>query len=141
MPTTAAPAFDELIDRLAHEGARFDPTVGSALQDAINAVDTAERARECILRAAERAHAHLPQYQGHWRGQEWQIGVIDSRVESAIGVTFERGDVALWHEPTAEDVRFAERDGLAPCCTAYSVRFAVNAAIENDVYLRPWAGR
>jgi hypothetical protein len=130
-----------LIDRLAHQDGRYDPAIGGALQDAINAIEAAEGARECILRAAERAHSHLPQYQGHWRGGEWQIGVIDSRVESAIGVTFERGDVALWHEPTAEDVRFAERDGLAPCCTAYSVRFAVNATIENDVYLRPWDER
>ncbi len=141
MPTAAAQPLDGLIDRLAREGGRFDPTIGSALQDAINAIDTAEGARECILRAAERAHADLPQYKGHWRGEEWQIGVIDSRVESAIGVTFERGDVALWHEPTAENVRFAERDGLAPCCTAYSVRFTVDTTIFEDVYVRPWDER
>jgi hypothetical protein len=62
-------------------------------------------------------------------------------VESAIGVTFERGDVALWHKPTAEDVRFAEIDGLAPCCTAYSVRCTVNTTISEDVYVRPWDER
>lgn len=141
MPTAAAPAVDGLIDRLGREDARFDPTIGGALQKAVNAIETAEGAREFILRAAERAHARYPQYQGHWRGQEWQIGVIDSRVQSAMGVAFERGDVVLWHEPTAEDVRFAERDGLAACCTAYSVRFTVDTTIENDVDVRPWAER
>jgi hypothetical protein len=130
MLTAAGPAFDELIDRLGREDVCFDSKIGSALQDAINA----------ILRAAERAHARFPQYEGHWRRDEWQVGVIDSRVESAMGVAFEHGDVVLWHEPTAEDIRFAERDGLPPCCTAYSVRFTVDTAIE-DVDVRPWAER
>lgn len=39
------PALDELIDRVACEDGRFDPTIGRALQDAINAIETAESAR------------------------------------------------------------------------------------------------
>jgi hypothetical protein len=140
MPAAATAAVDDWIDRLGREQTRFDATIGGALQDAINAIDTAEGARDLILRAAESAHARFPHYDGHWRREEWQIGVIDSRVESAMGVAFEGGDVVLWHEPTLEDIRFAERDGLPPCPTAYSVRFTVDSAIE-DVDVRPWAER
>jgi len=142
MPPTAAtnPVVEDLIDRLGREeDARFDRTLGAALQDAINTIESAEGARDCIARAAARAHARFPQYEGHWSGDGWQVAVIGSRVRTKGGTAFERGDVILWHEPTAIDIRLAEEDGLPPHRTAYSIRNGVDTAF--DVYVRPMAER
>lgn len=140
MPTAATDRrVEELIGRLARErNARFDRTIGNPLQDAINTMQSVEAAREYIRRAAAVAHAAFPQYEGHWSGEAWQVGVIGSRVRTKGGVAFERGDVILWHEPTADDIRFAEEDGLPPHRTAYSIRNGVDTAF--NVYVRPMGG-
>jgi hypothetical protein len=131
---------EELIDRLAREkDACFDRMIGNPLQDAINAIQSGEGAREYIGRAATVAHAAFPQYESHWSGEEWQVGVIGSRVRTKGGVAFERGDVILWHERTAEDICFAEQVGLPPHRTAYSIRTGVDTGF--NVYVRPLGGK
>lgn len=142
MPRAAVtdPIIEGLIARLGREeDARFDRAIGNPLQEAINAINCAEAARECITRAAARAHARFPQYEGHWGDDKWQVGVIRSRVRTKLGVAFERGDLILWHEPTAEDIRFAEKDGLPAHRTAYSIRNGIDTAFDTDV--RPMAER
>ncbi len=126
MPTAATDRrVEELIDRLACEDARFDRAIGNPLQEAINAIESVEAAREYIRRAAAVAHAAFPHYEGHWSGEEWQIGVIGSRVRTKIGVVFEAGDVVLF-----------KREGYGNTeTTAYSIRNGVDAAV--DVYARP----
>jgi hypothetical protein len=130
MPTAATDRrVQELIDRLGREeDARFDRTISNPLQDAINAIESVEAAREYIGRAAATAHAAFPQYEGHWSGDEWQVGVIGSRVRTKCGVSFEAGDVVLF-----------KREGYGNTeTTAYSIRNGVDTAV--DVYVRPRTG-
>lgn len=130
MPTAATGRrVQELIDRLAREKeARFDRAIGNPLQEAINVIESIEDARECIRRAAAVAHTAFPQYEGHWIGEEWQVGVIGSRVRTKLGTAFEAGDVVLF-----------KREGYGNTeTTAYSIRNGVDTAV--DVYVRPRIG-
>jgi hypothetical protein len=125
-PTAATdPIVEELIDRLGREeNSRFDRGLCAALQEAINAIESVEGARECIRRAAARAHAALPQYEGHWSGDEWNVGVIGARVQAPSGIAFEAGDVVLF-----------KRDGCGHTeTTAYSIRNGVDT--EVNLYVR-----
>jgi len=103
----------------------------TVLQEQINAAPDANAAREAIEQAAYAKHAAYRQYDGHWSGERWKLGVIDRRVRTRMGTAFERGDVVLYrdHEP--------HRDGTeAVHLTAYSVRNGVDTALRPSVRVR-----
>jgi hypothetical protein len=78
-------------------------------------------------RGRNRARA-VPQYAGHWSGDEWQVGTVGTRVRTKSGVAFEAGGLVLFKR--GEGYQRVET-------TAYSIRNGVDTAV--GVYVRPRA--
>jgi hypothetical protein len=73
--------------------------------------------------AAER-HAHLPQYAGHWSGDEWRLVRFVQRVEGKGGISFEPGDISIGK------VDYGRLSSYSPY-TAYSLRRVVNCSVPH----------
>ncbi len=58
-------------------------------QEAKEAVTT--RIRE----AATAYHAIWPQYKGHWAGDAWKVIQVTRRVETKMGVAFEKNELTI----------------------------------------------
>lgn len=87
MPTAATDRrVEELIDRLACEDARFDRAIGNPLQEAINAIESVEAAREYIRRAAAVAHAVVLFKREGYGNTETTAYSIRNGVDAAVDV-------------------------------------------------------
>lgn len=77
--------------------------------------------KEDIVREAEEAHRHYPQYRGRWRGPEWQFVMVRRSVRTKLGHAFERGEFTV----------------ARPCpdhpgsVTAYSLRNRADTLIDS----------
>ncbi len=76
-----------------------------------------------IKRLAAERHAHLPQYAGHWDGDEWRLVKLTQRVAGKGGVRFEPGDIALGKV----EYGMGSRSGY----TAYSMRGMVDCSVPH----------
>lgn len=86
---------------------------------------------EGIREAALAKLSQYAQYADYFaEAKGWRLGVIVERIETKGGVRFERDDVVLWREYTAE-----ERAGFGDCAgerLAYSLRGQVGCAIGAE---------
>jgi hypothetical protein len=115
--------------RQADERKMLEPAAAVA-QEHINISPIEAYARAAIVQLADAAHKGYEQYAGHWDGEKWQLGRIRRRVNTKSGVAFEPDDVVLWCD---------ERDQDKRCLTVYSVRNAVDTAVDPR-NIRPWGG-
>ncbi len=76
-----------------------------------------------IVAEAQAAHAHLPQYAGHWETDDWFLVVFTQEVETAMGGAFMKGDVTIARlDPEEADKAFPE-------LTAYSRRNQIDTSV------------
>lgn len=95
---------------------------------AVDAGELVATIREMIVTTAAEKHAAYPQYEGHWSGEEWQLGIVGEAIRTKLGLAFDAGDVVLYKLTSAQEM-VQGSDGAF--VTAYSVRNGVGTRIPH----------
>jgi hypothetical protein len=102
---------------------------GREKQEQINAAADRQtlvhRVRKLITDAAYERVTEFRQYDGHWDGDEWQLGRCQGNVTTKMGQAFLADDVILWRERKND----FHDETTASYVTAYSVRNGIDTAI------------